>query len=110
MMKYNKFFNPIHKQNRIEVKIKKYRDAISDIKIKNRITDMGYNQKTLDVIESALKPYIKDVEGSGEHEKWNKLVSGIKNANNLLDNQKRLKENDKKGDLSKEKELLKSDK
>lgn len=83
-MKFDKFFNPKEKQDRLEVKIKKYQNAISDVKIKNLIDKMGYTEDTLKTIEVALEPYIKDAKGDTDHEKWNNLNLGIKEANKIL--------------------------
>lgn len=89
----NPHFCPYEIKRRIESRIKKYRDAIQDQKIKDTIDQMPQTQETLDILESEFDKIIEDVEGNNEKEKWKTVMKGTRQAQSLIHNSKKSQEN-----------------
>ncbi len=78
------FFSPKESQKRIEAKINKYYDSIESEKIRSILDQMPKNKETLDIIESELSEFIKNMEGDSEVEKWSRFMTGVKRLDSIV--------------------------
>ena len=75
--KKEKFFNSTAKQERIEAKIDRYRNAFQSEKIQSTIDQMPKSQATLDVIEKELDGIVKNSTHESETDKWRGANYGL---------------------------------